>query len=160
MPTLAPEEAKQVDAALSEWRQGDVALDEKWFVHVGDPAMALSDAAAAAGDDGPQAIMSEVAGLVVITQTCDVVRVRDTDCASGSCEVLPSGNSACTGVCGNGVAEPGEACDDGNVLACGTCNATCTDDNPVVTGCANGTACASDDDCTSDNCNGANVCAP
>jgi hypothetical protein len=76
VPTLAPdsEEAKRIDAALSEWLQGDLALDEKWFVHVGDPATALSDAAATGRRRRPQAIMSEVTGLVVITQTCDLVR--------------------------------------------------------------------------------------
>jgi hypothetical protein len=67
-------QAKQIDAALSEWRQGDLALEEHWFVHVADPTTPLSDAAAQANGDEVQALMSEVAGLVVVTQTCDIVR--------------------------------------------------------------------------------------
>lgn len=67
-------EAKRIDEALKEWRQGDLALNESWFVHVGDGAKPLTDAAAEAGDAGVQAFTSEVGGLVVLTQTCDVVR--------------------------------------------------------------------------------------
>jgi hypothetical protein len=80
--TLAPDsdEAKRVDAALKEWRQGDLALDESWFVHVGDPAAPLSEAAAQAEAEGIQALTSETVGLVVVTQTCDIVR---------SCAVRP-----------------------------------------------------------------------
>ncbi|MBK6693593.1 MAG: hypothetical protein IPG50_15500 [Myxococcales bacterium] len=75
MATLAPDsdEAKRIDASLNEWRQGDLALEESWFVHVGDGAAPLSAAAAEAGS-GVQALTSEVLGLVVVTQTCDVVR--------------------------------------------------------------------------------------
>lgn len=75
MATLAPDsdEAKRIDASLQEWRQGDLALDESWFVHVGDGALPLSEAAAQA-ESGTQALTSEVLGLVVLTQTCDVVR--------------------------------------------------------------------------------------
>jgi len=71
--TLHPDEAKRIDASLREWRQGDLALEESWFVHVGDGALPLSEAAAQASP-GPQALTSEVLGLVVVTQTCDVVR--------------------------------------------------------------------------------------
>jgi hypothetical protein len=73
--TLAPDsdEAKRIDATLHEWRQGDLALDESWFVHVGDGSLPLSEAAAEA-QDGAQALTSEVLGLVVVTQTCDIVR--------------------------------------------------------------------------------------
>ena len=73
MATLHPDEAKRIDASLREWRQGDLALEESWFVHVGDGALPLSEAAAQASP-GPQALTSEVLGLVVVTQTCDVVR--------------------------------------------------------------------------------------
>jgi hypothetical protein len=76
VPTLAPDsdEAKRIDLALKEWRQGDLALDESWFVHVGDASAPLSEAAAQAESAGVQAFTSEVAGLVVVTQTCDIVR--------------------------------------------------------------------------------------
>lgn len=75
MAILTPDsdEAKQIDESLREWRQGDLALEESWFVHVGDGAAPLSDAAAEA-EQGMQALTSEVDGLVVVTQTCDVVR--------------------------------------------------------------------------------------
>ncbi len=75
MATLAPDsdEAKRIDASLQEWRQGDLALDESWFVHVGDGALPLSEAAAQA-ESGTQALTSQVLGLVVLTQTCGVVR--------------------------------------------------------------------------------------
>jgi hypothetical protein len=72
--TLDSDEAKRIDSALREWRQGDLALAESWFVHVGDPSAALSEAAEQAEGDGAQALMSEVTGLVVVTQTCDIVR--------------------------------------------------------------------------------------
>ena len=76
MATLAPDcdEAKQIDAALQAWRQGDIALDESWFVHVGDRARPLTPAASEAADEGVQAFTSEVNGLVMVTQTCDIVR--------------------------------------------------------------------------------------
>ncbi|MGE5362164.1 MAG: hypothetical protein ACM3NQ_24365 [Bacteroidales bacterium] len=68
------DEAKRIDGALREWRQGDVALQESWFVHVGDPRTPLSEASSDADADGIQALESEVAGLVIVTQTCDIVR--------------------------------------------------------------------------------------
>lgn len=76
MATLAPDsaEAQRIDAALHEWRQGDLALGEQWFIHAGDPSEPLTEAAAEAGAAGLQALTSEVAGLVVVTQTCDIVR--------------------------------------------------------------------------------------
>lgn len=76
MATLAPDstEVAEIDAALKEWRQGDLALDELWFVHIGDPAEPLTEASAGASDEGLQALMSQADGLVVVTQTCDVVR--------------------------------------------------------------------------------------
>ncbi len=66
-------EAVRIDAALRQWRQGDTALEERWFVHAGDPRSPLTDAAAEADGD-LQALTTEVVGLVVATQTCDVVR--------------------------------------------------------------------------------------
>ena len=63
----------QIDQALAAWRQGDLALDEKWFVQVGDGSSPLTDAAAQAGP-GIQALTVECVGLVVVSQTCDVVR--------------------------------------------------------------------------------------
>jgi hypothetical protein len=63
----------KIDQALALWRQGDLALDEKWFVQIADGSSPLTEAAAKAGP-GIQAITVECEGLVVVTQTCDVVR--------------------------------------------------------------------------------------
>ncbi len=76
MAKLAPDsdEAKRIDAALKGWRQGDVAFDELWFVHLGDRSVPLSDAAAEVHEGGVQALTSAVMGLVIVSQTCDIVR--------------------------------------------------------------------------------------
>ena len=66
-------EAERIDAALADWRQGDLALEERWFAHVADVQDALTEGSAQAGS-GLQVITSEVEGLVVVTQTCDIVR--------------------------------------------------------------------------------------
>jgi cysteine-rich repeat protein len=84
---------------------------------------------------------------------------EDADCASGSCvAVLCSGPNcpptgrACTTECGNGWVEAPEQCDDGNLLACGTCNASCTARQGTVTGCPLTTGCRSGLDCASGVC--------
>jgi hypothetical protein len=76
VPRLArgSQEAQAIDTALTDWRQGDLALEERWFVHVGDPAIALTDAAAEEVSTGLQALTSEVSGLAIVTQTCDIIR--------------------------------------------------------------------------------------
>jgi hypothetical protein len=67
-------DAKAIDAALLLWRQGDLALDARWFVHAADPTKPLTAAAVLAPDTELQAVMTEVEGLVIVTQTCDIVR--------------------------------------------------------------------------------------
>jgi hypothetical protein len=62
-----------VDDALAQWRQGDVALDAGWFVHVADGKAALTDEAAEAGA-GTSVIQGAVQGSVILTQSCDIVR--------------------------------------------------------------------------------------
>lgn len=75
MAVFAPDsdQVSRIDEKLRGWRQGDLALEETWFVHVGNGENPLTDAAAEA-PGGVQALMSETHGLVVVTQTCDVVR--------------------------------------------------------------------------------------
>jgi hypothetical protein len=75
MPRVLPDsaEAKRIDAAVRQWRQGDVALEEHWFVHAADPRIALT-AEAEAAEGETQALTSEVQGLIVTTQSCDIVR--------------------------------------------------------------------------------------
>jgi hypothetical protein len=49
-------------------------FDARWFVHAGDGSAALTPAAAETNGEGPEALTTEVNGLVVVTQTYDVVR--------------------------------------------------------------------------------------
>jgi cysteine-rich repeat protein len=44
------------------------------------------------------------------------------------------GEAGAPAICGNGVAETGEACDDGNTSSCGTCSADCTAPRVIPTG--------------------------
>ena len=64
----------RVDAALQAWRQGDCVLGEHWFIHRFDPTVPLTEASAAVSDQGIDLAESAVRGLVVLTQTCDIVR--------------------------------------------------------------------------------------
>ncbi|MCY4200044.1 MAG: hypothetical protein OXF31_09590 [Gammaproteobacteria bacterium] len=75
--------ADTIDDELRHWRQGDVSLDaEQEFVHVADlscPHSPASIQAVAGADDkrkvtGIGTVAEEVEGVVILTQTCDVVR--------------------------------------------------------------------------------------
>ena len=71
-----------INGLLAVWRQGDVVLQEEGFVHLADLACPLTEeaeaaqAAVASGTDEPQiaGIYTAVPGVVVLTQTCDIVR--------------------------------------------------------------------------------------
>lgn len=81
--TTAPYHS-DIDSVLAVWRQGDVALGEHFFLHVADLVRPLTtETAQTAQDNGidasqsvPErgAVWSEAPGVVVITQTCDIVR--------------------------------------------------------------------------------------
>jgi len=82
MPFTA-EDVGRIDAALRSWRQGDVALGPDLpFVHVADLARPLTavaldrriEAVDKGEEPGLDAVVSGVEGVVVTTQTCDVVR--------------------------------------------------------------------------------------
>lgn len=62
------------DAELAKWRQGDCVLGEHWFVHRLDVDNPLTDASRAAAAASSDLAETEVAGLVVVSQTCDIVR--------------------------------------------------------------------------------------
>jgi hypothetical protein len=70
----------EVDRALGAWRQGDCVLGDHWFVHRINTAYVVTDAGRAAADAGVDLAEQQVVGLVVVSQTCDVVR---------SCEERP-----------------------------------------------------------------------
>jgi hypothetical protein len=74
-------EARRITSAMQVWRQGDVALGEDQFVHLADPVRPLTRAAAhlPPREDGQlpaatELVEGQVDGLVVVTQTCDLLR--------------------------------------------------------------------------------------
>ncbi len=81
MPPATAHEA--IDDALLEWRQGDAVLEEvPFFLHLADTRRPLTPAsqaiateeAPADGADGLAGVASNLLGLVVVSQTCDIVR--------------------------------------------------------------------------------------
>lgn len=74
MDPLDVEARAKVDEALRAWRQGDCVLDEQWFVFRISIEAPLTDAAAIAAAEQSENAESEVFGLSVLTQTCDLVR--------------------------------------------------------------------------------------
>ena len=82
---LTGEDEQEIDQALQVWRQGDVSLDtDLEFLHFADlsrphsPAsVQVTDALAADGEAieaGATAVLDEVRGVVMLSQTCDIVR--------------------------------------------------------------------------------------
>jgi hypothetical protein len=65
---------EQIDAVLADWRQGDCVLGEQWFLFRLDPSAPLTPEAAEAAAEGADAGEAEVRGLMIATQTCDLVR--------------------------------------------------------------------------------------
>jgi hypothetical protein len=70
---------QEINTALEEWRQGDYVLSDvlskQYFFHLCDPRKPLTEASEAITDDTEIAVaVSEVKGLVVVTQTCDIGR--------------------------------------------------------------------------------------
>ena len=66
--------ASEVDRALETWRQGDCVLGEHWFAFRLHRMTPLTEAAEAAASEGADLAEEQVPGLVVLTQTCDIVR--------------------------------------------------------------------------------------
>lgn len=70
-------EVVRIDEALRAWRQGDCVVGEYWFVHRFAPGRPLTEAAKAAAETqagGVDLAESEVQGLMIVSQSCDVVR--------------------------------------------------------------------------------------
>ena len=63
-----------VDQALAAWRQGDCVIGKHWFAHRLDPARPLTPSGQAAAVENIDLAETEVDGLLVVTQTCDIVR--------------------------------------------------------------------------------------
>lgn len=63
-----------IDRILQAWRQGDCTLEPQWFVHKVDPANPLTRAGSAAAQQGAELAEEQVIGVVVVSQTCDIVR--------------------------------------------------------------------------------------
>lgn len=74
--------AAEIDAAIRNWRQGDVTLDRGLeFLHLVNLSRPLSPSAQRTADSSTQPapdesvpLMEEVPGLVILSQTCDIVR--------------------------------------------------------------------------------------
>lgn len=80
MPFVADaDQVATVNAATAEWRQGDIIdLSLVGWLGLPDRPLTPHTAAAVAGDDSNVVyVLAETEGLVVVSQTCDVVR----DCA-------------------------------------------------------------------------------
>jgi hypothetical protein len=65
---------ENVNAQLALWRQGDFVLGEVWFVHRFAPAGPITAEAAEVADGGADLCETLVQGLVVTSQSCDIVR--------------------------------------------------------------------------------------
>jgi len=77
------EQADAIDKELRHWRQGDVSLGYNLeFMHLADLSRPHSPASVAAAADrrdemrayGMTPVLEEVEGVVMLTQTCDIVR--------------------------------------------------------------------------------------
>ena len=65
---------EQVDAVLKAWRQGDCVVGRHWLLFRIDPARPLTEAGAVAAANSADAAEASALGLIVVTQTCDIVR--------------------------------------------------------------------------------------
>jgi hypothetical protein len=65
-----------IDAALGDWRQGDFVLDPPGFLKRFDPGLPL-ERADRGFEYGTGILEQEVEGLVLLTQSCDIVRSCD-----------------------------------------------------------------------------------
>ena len=73
-----PRQVELIDACLKEWRQGDFVHEASSFTHIGTSAWPLTDVASKSSGDGFRALTVRVRGLVLVTQTCDIVRSSST----------------------------------------------------------------------------------
>ncbi len=74
MEPLDQEGCAQIDAALSDWRQGDCVIGEQWFAFRTAITQPLTADGAVAARQEIDLAEAEVVGFMVLTQTCDLVR--------------------------------------------------------------------------------------
>lgn len=120
-----------VDGALADGALSDGALPDGAFPDMQPPDAALPDGAL------PDGALPDM---------------QQPDAGAADRGIPDLGGDAGGPVCGDGVLESPEACDDGNRAAGDGCSATCT-----VEACAPGD-CADDDPCTADRCDPAQGC--
>ena len=72
MSTVDP--AEIVDETLGLWRQGDCVVGPQWVIHKFDVSLPLMGSAVDAAGEDSDVIEAEAPGLVVTTQTCDIVK--------------------------------------------------------------------------------------
>jgi hypothetical protein len=73
-PEQPPAPPDPVTAALKDWRQGDCLVADDTFVHRFRPGEPLTEDAKRIDDGNNEYVESDVRGLVVVSQSCDVVR--------------------------------------------------------------------------------------
>ena len=64
----------RIDKALRVWCQGDCVLGEHWLLFRLDVGAPITEEARVAAAEGADAGEAEVRGLMLLTQTCDIVR--------------------------------------------------------------------------------------
>lgn len=74
MDRLDDADRERVDEALQAWRQGDCVVGEHWFLFRTDLTTPLTEAGTEAAQEGADNSEAAVAGFMVVTQTCDIVR--------------------------------------------------------------------------------------
>jgi len=67
-------QAGEIDKALKPWRQGDCVVGEQWFVHRFAPTEPLTPESVELADGELDLVEVPVRGLVLLSQSCDVVR--------------------------------------------------------------------------------------
>ncbi len=73
-PEQPPAPPDPVTAALKDWRQGDCVVADETFAHRFRPGEPLTDDAKRIDDGANEYVQSDVRGLVVVSQSCDIVR--------------------------------------------------------------------------------------
>lgn len=63
-----------IDASVIKWRQGDCFISPFWFIVKFNPERPNTEAAEGERESGNDLVGVEVPGVVVVSQTCDVVR--------------------------------------------------------------------------------------